>query len=193
MSKTTGQKKSWITRLAHTSLGRRCRDFFKGDLVGVHLAVNVFIATAILWLLLQKMAGLNPIWGIGSMIASVDPDVSLAYQNFRARLTNSLLGCAVGLLVLVVGEPSGWKLPFALAATALLSAYVVRVKTMWRQAPITAALVIASSLEQHSKVSGMEIGLRRVGEVILGCVIGLLVTWFTSKIWPPSKTEKPKS
>lgn len=139
------------------------------------------------------MAGLNPIWGIGSMIASVDPDVSLAYQNFRARLTNSLLGCAVGLLVLVVGEPSGWKLPFALAATALLSAYVVRVKTMWRQAPITAALVIASSLEQHSKVSGMEIGLRRVGEVILGCVIGLLVTWFTSKIWPPSKTEKPKS
>jgi uncharacterized membrane protein YccC len=152
-----------------------------------------FVATAILWLLLQKIAGLNPIWAVGSMIASVDPDVNLAYQNFRARLTNSLLGCMVGLLVLAVGEPSGWKLPFALAVTALLSAYVVRVKTMWRQAPITAALVIASSLEQHSKLSGIEIGLRRVGEVILGCVIGLLVTWFISKIWPPPKTEKLQS
>jgi uncharacterized membrane protein YccC len=193
MNKTVRPKNSWIKRLGQTSFGVRCRSFFKGDLVGVHLAVNVFIATAVLWLLLQKIAGLNPIWAIGSMIASVDPDVNLAYQNFRARLTNSMLGCAVGLLVLVVGEPSGWKLPFALAATALLSAYVVRVKTMWRQAPITAALVIASSLEQHSKLSGIEIGLRRVGEVILGCVIGLLVTWFISKIWPPPKTAKPQS
>ena len=193
MNKTVGPKNSWIKNLAQTSFGRRCRGFFKGDLVGVHLAVNVFVATAVLWLLLEKMAGLNPIWAIGSMIASVDPDVSLAYKNFRARLTNSLLGCAVGLLVLAVGEPSGWKLPFALAATALLSAYVIRVKTMWRQAPITAALVIASSLQQHSKLGGIEIGLRRVGEVILGCVIGLLVTWLISKIWPPSQTAKPKS
>jgi uncharacterized membrane protein YccC len=173
-----------------TSLVNRIRRFFKGDMVGVHLAVNVFVATAVLWLLLRTVANLNPIWAISSMVASVDPDVNLAYKNFRARLINALLGCAVGLLVLVVGGSSEWKLPFALAATALLSAYVVRVTVMWRQAPITAALVIASSLEQHSKLSGVEIGLRRVGEVILGCVIGLLVTWLISKIWPPPETAK---
>jgi uncharacterized membrane protein YccC len=165
----------------------------KGDWVGIHLAVNVFVATAVLWLLLRKVADLNPIWAISSMIASVDPDVNLAYKNVGARLINALLGCTVGLLVLVIGGPNEWKLPFALAATALLSAYVVRVKVMWRQAPITAALVIASSLEQHSKLSGIEIGLRRVGEVILGCVVGLLVTWLISKIWPPPETaEKGK-
>jgi uncharacterized membrane protein YccC len=79
-----------------------------------------------------------------------------------------------------------------LAVTALLSAYVVWVKVMWRQAPITAALVIALSLEQHSKLSGIEIGLRRVGEVILGCIVGLLVTWLISKIWPPSKNGNTK-
>ena len=192
MRKTANPEKSWIYRLGQTPVGKRCRHFFKGDLVGVHLAVNVFVATAVLWLLLSKIANLNPIWAISSMIASVDPDVSLAYQNFRARLTNAMLGCMVGLLVLAMGEPSGWKLPFALAATALLSAYVIRVKVMGRQAPITAALVIASSLEQHSKLSGIEIGLRRVGEVILGCIVGLLVTWFISKIWPPSKIGNTK-
>ncbi|HXI69369.1 MAG TPA: FUSC family protein [Verrucomicrobiae bacterium] len=169
------------------------KSFFKGDLVGVHLAVNVFIATAVLWLLLRTVADLNPIWAISSMIASVDPDVNLAYKNFRARLINAMLGCAVGLLVLVVGGSSEWTLPFALAATALLSAYVVRITVMWRQAPITAALVIASSLEEHSKLSGIEIGLHRVGEVILGCIVGLLVTWLVSKFWPPPKVAAPKS
>jgi uncharacterized membrane protein YccC len=164
--------------------------FLKDDLLGVHLAVNVFVATAVLWLLLRKVADLNPIWAIGSMIASVDPNVKLAYANFRARLINALLGCVVGLLVLIIGGSSEWKLPFALAATALLSAYVVRVTVMWRQAPITAALVIASSLEQHSKLSSLEIGFSRVGEVILGCVVGLLVTWLISKIWPPPKAKK---
>lgn len=162
----------------------------KGDWVGIHLAVNVFVATVVLWLLVRKVADLNPIWAISSMIASVDPDVKLAYSNFRARLTNAMLGCLVGLAVLVVGGSTEWKLPFALAVTALLSAYVVRVKVMWRQAPITAALVIASSLERHSKLTSIEIGLRRVGEVILGCVVGLLVTWLISKIWPLTETAK---
>jgi uncharacterized membrane protein YccC len=55
---------------------------------------------------------------------------------------------------------------------------------MWRQAPITAAIIIAAGLTHHSKLSGVEIGLGRVGEVLLGCVVGLLVTWLMSKIWP---------
>ena len=37
----------------------------------------------------------------------------------------------------------------------------------------------------HSKAQGMEEGLRRVGEVLLGCVVGLVVSWLMSKLWPP--------
>jgi hypothetical protein len=59
---------------------------------------------------------------------------------------------------------------------------------MWRQAPITAAIIMAAGLTHHSKLSGVEIGLRRVGEVMLGCVMGLLVTWLMSKIWPLPET-----
>ncbi len=69
--------------------------------------------------------------------------------------------------------------------TVLLSAYVVRVQVMWRQAPITAALVIAAVLTRHSEVSAAEVGLRRVGEVMLGCVVGLTVTWVMDKVWSP--------
>ena len=72
-----------------------------------------------------------------------------------------------------------------MAVTVLLSSYVVRVPTMWRQAPITAAIVIAGSLQHHDKLTGIE--QRRCaasGEVLLGCVVGIAVAWLLSKVWP---------
>ena len=160
--------------------------------MGVHLAVNVFVATTVLWLLLRKMAGLNPIWAISSMIAASDPLVTQALKTFRGRFVNALLGCLVGLAFLAVSGSGEWKLPVALAVAVLLTTYVVRVQTMWRQAPITAALVIAAGLTHDSKLSAMEIGLRRVGEVLLGCLVGVLVSWCLSKIWRVPEPVKPE-
>ena len=164
--------------------------FFQGDWAGLHFSANIFIATTVLWIILRKFAGLNPIWAISSMIAASDPVVKTAMKTFHGRMVNSLLGCAVGMLVLVVGGPNEWKLPIALAAAAFSSAYVVRVQVMFRQAPITAAIVIASGLEKHTKLSGVELGARRVAEVLLGCVVGVAVSWIMSKVWPYSD---PKS
>ena len=76
----------------------------------------------------------------------------------------------------MVGRGGEWQLPLALAASVLLSSYVGRIQAMWREAPITAGIVIAAGLEQHSKLSGVEHGLHKVGEVILGCMIGLAVS-----------------
>jgi uncharacterized membrane protein YccC len=161
----------------------------KDHFLGFHLAANIFVATTILWLILGRFAKLDPIWAISSMIASIDPNVNLAYQTFRGRFVNALLGCAVGLLFLSMGGDAAWKLPVAMAVTVLISSYVVHIPQMWRQAPITTALVIASSLTHDSKKSGAEIGVSRVGEVLLGCVIGLTVTFVMSKIWPPPVGE----
>jgi uncharacterized membrane protein YccC len=158
------------------------------DLGGVHLALNVFVATCLLWIVIRKWAGGNPIWAISAMLASSDPHVSTAIKSVRGRVINAMLGCATGLAFLLLGGAFGasrdWKLPMALATTALLSSYIVRVPVMWRQAPITAAIVVASGIEHHSQKLSIEIGLRRVGEVLFGCVVGLAVSWLLSKIWP---------
>ena len=164
--------------------------FAEDRLLGVHLAVNVFVGTTVLWMILEWGASTSPIWAISSMIAALDPHVKVAVTNFRARLFNTLLGCAVGLLFLVIGGSHLWKLPISMALTVLLSSYFVKIPTMWRQAPITAAIIMSAVLTHHSKDTGLEIGLRRVGEVILGCVVGLLVTWVISKIWPPPEAVK---
>lgn len=157
----------------------------KFDTLGIHLAVNIFVATSVLWLILRRGANTTPIWAIASMVAVIDPQVRLAYQNFRGRILNTLLGSIVGLIFLIVGGSNEWKLPVAMSATVLLSAYGLRVQQNWRIAPTTAALIIASNLVHHSKMSSAEVGVRRVAEVILGCLVGILVAWLIAQVWPP--------
>jgi len=155
----------------------------KNDMHGIHYAVSIFVATSVLWLCLKWAADLNPIWAISSMVATSDPLMKQAMLTFRGRILNTLLGCATGLAFLALGH-SELKLPLAMAATVLLSSYVVRIQTMWRQAPITAAIVIAGGLQHHDKLGGLEQGMRRVAEVLFGCVVGLAVSWLLSKVWP---------
>ena len=54
---------------------------------------------------------------------------------------------------------------------------------MWRQAPITAAVIIASGIAGYSTASGLERGLHKVAEVIFGCMVGMLVSVFMSRFW----------
>jgi uncharacterized membrane protein YccC len=154
------------------------------DSVGLRFAVNVFIASTIVWYTLERLVDTNPIWAIASMVAASDPVVEEAARMFRCRTINVLVGCGVGLIFLLIGGSSEWKLPLAIAAAVLLSSYVIRIPSMWRQAPITAAIVIAAGLTHHSKLSGVEHGLHKVAEVLYGCLVGLLISWLTSKLWP---------
>ena len=164
-------------------------DLTYDHLLGIRFAINVFIATTIVWFTLKLISDSNPIWAIASMVAASEPQPEEARRLFRSRLVNVLVGCTVGFGLLLVGGHSDWMIPFALAATVLISSYVIRIKTMWRQAPITAAIVIAAGISHGSQVAGIESGLHKVAEVLFGCVVGLVVSWLMSKVW----LVKPKN
>ena len=55
-------------------------------LLGVRFAVNVFIASIIVWITLRLFTHANPIWAIASMIASSEPVVKQGLKMFRSRL-----------------------------------------------------------------------------------------------------------
>ena len=152
-------------------------------LFGIRFAINVGIATAIVWGTLKLISDSNPIWAIASMVAASDPQPAEARKMFRARLINVLVGCAVGLVFLLIGGSKHWMLPLALSTTVLVSSFFVKIKTMWRQAPITAAVVIAASIGHGTRINGLVSGLHKVAEVIFGCLVGLTVSWAMSKIW----------
>jgi uncharacterized membrane protein YccC len=153
------------------------------DLLGFRFAVNVFIATTIVCFILKLFHDKSPIWAVAAMVAASEPEPEEARRLFRSRIINVLVGCSIGFCFLLLGSFSIWLLPVALATTVLVTTYLVRVKTMWRQAPITAAIVIASGLVETSTLAGLEQGARKVVEVIFGCGVGLLVSWSMSKVW----------
>ena len=152
--------------------------------VAWRFAANVFIGSILVWAVLSRFDRVSPVWAIAAMIASTDPEVGVARRMLRSRLINVFVGAAVGLVFMLVGGPTPWKLPFALVATVLISSYLVRIPTMWRQAPITAALIIASGLLQQSKAAGAQVGMLKVGEVVFGCFVGVGVSWLISHVWP---------
>lgn len=166
------------------------------DLLGVRFSINVFIATTIVWGTLRWIGDSNPIWAIASMLAAADPQPEEARRMFKSRLANVAVGCAVGLTFLLVGGGGDVLLPFALAVTVLISSYLVRIKTMWRQAPITAAIVIAAEISRGSTLVGVESGLHKIAEVIFGCLVGLLVSLFMARLWlvrPLTERTEPRS
>jgi uncharacterized membrane protein YccC len=152
-------------------------------LFGIRFAINVGIATTIVWITLKVLDDTNPIWAIASMVAASDPDPAEAKKMFRFRIINVLVGCAVGLVFLLIGGTKAWLLPFALSTTVIVSTFFVKIKTMWRQAPITAAVVIAASLLQGDRLAGLGHGLHKVAEVIFGCLVGICVSLIMSKMW----------
>ena len=152
-------------------------------LVGLRFAINVALATTIVWNVLQAIGDRNPIWAIASMVAASDPEPDEARRLFKCRLINVAVGSAAGLVFLLLGGTEDWILPLALAATVLVSSYVIRIKTMWRQAPITAAVVIAAAITSDSSAIGIRQGLHKVAEVVFGCLVGITISLVMSKVW----------
>jgi len=160
-------------------------------IVSLRFSVNVFIGTIIVWNTLGLVGASKPLWAIASMIGASDPEPELARQVFRNRLINVAVGCACGLAFLLLAGGRPWVLPVALATTVLIATRVVQVKMMWRQAPITAAIVIAAAVAGQSTQLGVEQALLKVAQVVFGCLVGLLVSRLMSHVWrvqvPPAE------
>jgi len=170
-----------LSRTAET-LKKRLRLSYE-HILGIRFAVNVGISTVIVWSVLQLVPNASPLLAVASMVAASDPQPTQASKMFRARLINSLVGCAVGLFFLLIGGASKWSLSIGLAVTVLVSSLVVRVKAMWLQAPITAALVIGTNIVYGSAAKGIADGLHRVAEIFFASLVGLSVSWVMSKLW----------
>ena len=153
------------------------------QILGIRFAVNVGISTAIVWSVLQYAQSASPLLAVASMVAASEPEPTQAGKIFRARLINSLVGCGVGLLFLLISGASEWSLSIGLAVTVLISSLVVRIRSMWLQAPITAALVIGTSIVHGSAAKGILEGLHRVAEIFFASLVGLTVSWVMSKFW----------
>src|SRR5688572_27889325 len=161
-------------------------------LLAIRFSINVAIATPVVWVTLKSIGDSNPIWEIDTVVSVSNPQREEANRMFKAGLSKGMVGYIDGLIFLLVGGTADWLLPLALATTVLISSFIIRIKTMWRQAPITAAVVIAAGVIEGTKAAGIEHGLHKVAEVIFGCFVGLIVSWLMSKVWIVQQYKQPQ-
>ena len=166
------------------------RSLLPRDPGGLHYAVRILVGTTVVWLLLRAIGDVNPVWAVVSLILVTEPQMVSAWRAFLARLANTVIGCVMGLLFLLVVGTENWVVPLALTVTVLVCIYLVRIPQTWRVGPVTAALVLTTGVVANSRESGLEAAGRRVGEVLLGSVVALAVTWLVSLVWPPREVSR---
>jgi uncharacterized membrane protein YgaE (UPF0421/DUF939 family) len=147
-------------------------------------AFDICLGTTFLWFLLRYLGDRNPVWAIISFIIVSDPSIEVARPAFLTRITHTLIGCIVGIVSIFIFGAVDWMLPIALTATALVCTLPIKRPSSWKLAPATAALVVASAIVHQSRLTALEEALRRTGEVALGSVTAVFLSWLFVRLWP---------
>jgi hypothetical protein len=127
------------------------------------------------------------------MMAAADPEPIEARRMFRCRITNVLVGCVVGFGMLLV---NGRRLDASLRTRCDGPYFYV-------PGPRKDDVAPGPDHGRHrprrrdlrgTRAAGFESGLYKVGEVIFGCLVGMVVSWLMSHVWlvkRPAESAEP--
>ena len=159
-------------------------------LSGLRHGGRILIGGAIAWLLLQSVGRTDPLWAMISVVVVTDSEVTAALKAFRSRISNTLIGCLVGMVFLFLFGSSVFSILGAMVASVLISSDLVKVPVSWRIAPITACIIMIPGVLKHSEKAAEYSALQRSGEVLLGSAIAVCVTFATSWLFHLAKRRR---
>lgn len=110
-------------------------------------------------------------WSMISVVLVIAPDGTsnrLAIDRMKANI----LGSSIGLLLFLIHQPNLFLICVAVILTILIGIFL---KLNAALRPALAALIIVMIHEEQQN-STWHIAIERMGCVMLGCVIGLLIT-----------------
>jgi uncharacterized membrane protein YccC len=136
--------------------------------------IKILTGALITWYGLRALGLQEPYWAMISLIIVTEPDVNLAKANFRARLINTLNGCVVACLALVLFGPGFLSLLVALATSVLVAMLLQNYPANWRLGPATVVILMSAAIGGKGLHQELEYALLRVGEVIAGSTVALL-------------------
>jgi uncharacterized membrane protein YccC len=148
---------------------------------GIQYAVRILLGTTVVWLILRKLHT-DPIWAMISVVIVSGPRFESAVLAFKSRVTNTVIGCGVGLSFLLLFGLRNWSILIAMTASVLVCTYLVKVPVSWRIAPVTVAIVMTPGLAGHSKDVAIHAAFLRTGEVLLGSGVAVAVAWTINRV-----------
>jgi uncharacterized membrane protein YccC len=164
---------------------------------GLRYAARMLISGGIVWLILAGLFKTDPLWGLISSVVVTEVKVQSAWNAFVSRVLNTLIGSVVALAFLKLAGASEWSVLAAMAVATIVSSDLVKVPISWRISPITAAIVMLPAYSSHSAHAGLAAAFQRVGEVMIGSVAAVAVSFATAGLFrwrrkgaqPPTPSE----
>ena len=115
-------------------------------------------------------------WALISVIIVSEPDFVNLRSNTISRMINTLSGCAIGLLFLLITGVNFHSLIIAITASILISTSFPKYPSSWKLAPVTVVIVMVPSILEHMLLrEALVIALTRASEVLVGCIIAFLL------------------
>lgn len=111
-------------------------------------------------------------WSLISVVLVLSPEGTDAVDLALTRIKANLVGATVGVILLLSQVPAPWNIALG-AALALFVCYQLKLNAAARST-LAAVIII---LLHHEGASLWSSAVGRVGAVIAGCVMGLVVTY----------------
>jgi len=111
-------------------------------------------------------------WSMISAVLVIAPDGKGSNQLAFDRMKANILGSSIGLLLFLIHQPNLFLISIAVILT-IITGTLLKLNTALRSA---LAAVVIVMIHEEEKSSTWHIAVERMGCVILGCTIGLLIT-----------------
>jgi len=155
--------------------------------------IKILSGSLILWFGLRALGMPEPYWAMISLIIVTEPDMTVAKANFRARLINTISGCIIACMALVLFGATFHAMLIALTVAVLVAMLWQNYPSNWRLGPATVVILMSAAFAGGGLHQELHLALVRVGEVIAGSTVALLQTvvyikalkWFQREESPP--------
>ena len=149
---------------------------------------RILLGCYLTWALLSIVRVDKREWALISVIIVSEPDFENLRSATASRVINTLNGCVVGLLFLLVAGVNFYSLLGAVAVSSLIGTSFPKYPSSWKVAPVTVVIVMITSILGHFGLNdALRTALTRTGEVLIGCGTAFLLGWAFSYL--PKKKE----
>ena len=153
-------------------------------------ASKTFLGGAICWYGLTALGMPHPIWSVITVMIVSDPDLTTTRTLVAARIINTLVGCAVGLLAMLLFGYSPLVSLAAAAVTVLLITAIKDYPTNWRLAPVTVVILMDAGRLAANHRDQITYALLRAGEITIGCCVALFLAMLYTRLIVKAQARK---
>lgn len=148
---------------------------FKFPHKSILYTAKTLIGGTLCWYTLAWLGITDPIWGVITIILVSDPDIDTTASLAKARIINTIVGCLMSLISLMLFNYTPLVMLGTAALTVLLITAHERYPSNWRLAPVTVIILMDAARQASTHADELHFALMRAGEIVFGCFIALML------------------